>query len=66
MMAAIVGVLGTGLLAVIGWVFTMSNRVAVLEADKVSLKELINVRLEDITRRLGRIEEKLEENGNRS
>jgi hypothetical protein len=60
MLEAIITVIGSGLLAVVGWAFTLNGRVAVLEADKVSLKELLDVRLENISMRLARIEAKLD------
>lgn len=65
MLEVAVGVLGTGLLGVFGWAFTqigkLDIRVAVLEADKASLKELLQVQLSAIERRLNRIEDTLEE-----
>jgi hypothetical protein len=60
MLEAIVGIIGTGLLGVGAWGVALSSRVSVLEADKVSLRELLNIQLADITRRLGRIENKLD------
>lgn len=60
MLEAAVGVLGVMLTAVIGWAVTMSNRVAVLEADKDSLSVLIQARFDDVTRRLQRIENKMD------
>lgn len=60
MLEAILGLLGLGLFGVLGWAFTISNRVSVLEADKVSLKELMESKLDDITRRLVSIERKLD------
>lgn len=60
MLETAIGIIGAGLLGVFGWAFQLNSRVAVLEADKVSLKELIELRLVDITRRLDRIEEKID------
>lgn len=60
MMETIVSIIGMGLVGVVGWAVHLNSRVAVLEADKVSLKELINLQLLDITRRLARIEAKLD------
>lgn len=60
MLEALIGVLGVAVMGILGWAFTISNRVAVLEADRGSLKELIELRLVDITRRLDRIEKKLD------
>lgn len=67
MLSAIVGILATVLIGVVGWAFNMSNRVSVLEADKVSLRELLDAKLEIISgqvstanARLSRIERKLD------
>lgn len=60
MIEAIVTVMGSTLLLVIGWAFTLSNRVSVLEADKTSMRELIDAKLDNITMRLARIEAKLD------
>lgn len=67
MLSAVVGVIGAALLAVIGWAFNLQSRVSVLEADKVSLRELLDAKLESIsgqiagaTVRLDRIERKLD------
>lgn len=61
MIEAAITVIGGGLLAMLGWGMHMSNRVSVLEADKVSLKELLNVQLKVINERLARIEKKLDQ-----
>lgn len=71
MLEAAIGVLGAAMLGVIGWAFSLSNRVAVLEADKESLQKLIDTRmasmselikekLEGMAYRLARIEAKLD------
>jgi hypothetical protein len=60
MIEIILGVIGTGLLGVFGWAFTLNGRVAVLEADKVSLRELLDSKLQNITDRLQRIESKID------
>lgn len=60
MIEAVVTLVGTGLLGVVAWAFTMHSRVAVLEADKVTIRELLNVRLVAITERLDRIEGKID------
>ena len=67
MLSALVGIIGTALLGVIGWAFSLQSRVSVLEADKVSLRELLDAKLENIsgqvvgvTIRLDRIERKLD------
>lgn len=74
MLATLVGLIGTALLGVIAWAFNLQSRVSVLEADKsestrreASLKELIDVKLENImimvsasNVRLDRIERKLD------
>jgi hypothetical protein len=52
--------LGTALFGIIAWAVKMSNRVAVLESDKVSLKELLEEKLENIVLRLVRIERKVD------
>lgn len=65
MVEVIIGILGSALAAVSGWAFVkisgLDTRVAVLEADKVSLRELLQVHLAEITRRLEHIERNLEE-----
>lgn len=60
MLSAFVGVIGAGLLAVVGWAFNLHSRVSVLEAEKISIRELIDAKLENITIRLDRIERKLD------
>lgn len=67
-METLVGIIGMGVLAMFGWAFTLNSRVAVLEADKVSLKELIDAKLQAIMQeqhnqstRLARIEAKLDQ-----
>lgn len=60
MLETIVGIIGAAVLAVIGWAVALSSRVAVLEADKISLKELLDAKLENITVRLARIESMLD------
>lgn len=60
MVEAIITVLGAGLFGIVGWAFLISNRVSVLEADRISLKELIESKLNDITRRLENIERKID------
>lgn len=60
MLNVVVGIIGSALLGVIGWAINLNSRVAVLEADNVSLRELITVQFKEITRRLGRIESKLD------
>lgn len=58
----ILSILGAGLLGVMGWAVRIGNKVAVLEADKNSLKEFINARFDEVTRRLDRIDKKLDNN----
>jgi hypothetical protein len=60
MVEAVISVIGAGLLGVIAWAFTLHSRVAVLEADKTSLRELVDAKLQNITERLARIEAKLD------
>lgn len=60
MLETIIGIIGAGLLAVVGWAVTLNSRVAVLEADRLSLVELMDRRFDDVTRRLSRIEDKLD------
>ena len=59
MLETLVGVLGTGMLGVITWCFRINSRVAVLEAGKSDLKELIGTKFDEVNRRLERIEERL-------
>jgi len=56
MLEGIVGVLGTGLLAVVGWAFNLQSRVAVMEANYASLEKLLEAKLDPINQRLERIE----------
>lgn len=67
MMETILGLVGTGLLGVIAWAFNLQSRVSVLEEFRTQavdreaiLKELIDVKLENISERLKRIEFKLD------
>ena len=67
MLETIISVIGTGLLGVAAWAFNLQSRVAVLEEHKTQavdretiLKELIDVKLENISERLKRIEFKLD------
>jgi hypothetical protein len=64
MIEAIVGLIGMGVLAVFGWAYNQNtqihSRISVLEADKVSLRELINVHFNALELRLERIERKLD------
>jgi hypothetical protein len=53
---ALIGILGTGLLGVIGWAVQIHSRVAVLEANYENLKELLENRFDEIIRRLDRME----------
>ena len=71
MLTTIVGIIGSALLAVIGWAFSLNSRVAVLESDRAQatrreegLKELVNIKLEGISLRLERIERKLDREDN--
>lgn len=72
MVEALIAVLGAGLLGIGGWAINLHSRVAVLEAEKITLKEVmeaqkealkefLDMRLLDITRRLDRIEHKLDQ-----
>lgn len=58
--AAVVGFIGLVIMAIIGWAFSITNRVSVLEADKTSLKEFISIQFEDLKNRLDKLEEKIE------
>lgn len=58
--AIISSVLGVCMTGVIAWAFNLSNRVAVLEADKVSLKELFEQKFQELSRRLDNIDRKLD------
>jgi len=60
MMEVVVGIIATALFGVIGWAVRVNSDVSVLKADRVSLKELLDVRLENISMRLDRIEKKLD------
>lgn len=56
LVAPIIGVLGTALLAVVGWSFSLGTRVSVIESKHEDLLTLINTRFNEVDRRLGRIE----------
>lgn len=56
MLEGIVGILGTAFLAVVGWALHLSTRVSVLETQSEGLKELLEVKFDEVNRRLGRIE----------
>jgi hypothetical protein len=60
MLSTVVGLLGTVLMGVIAWAFNLQSRVSVLEADRVSLRELIDAKLENIIIRLDRIERNMD------
>jgi tRNA A58 N-methylase Trm61 len=64
--STLLGLWGTALLGVMAWAVKLSNRVAVLEADKDSLKdsirEILDLRFQDVNRRLDRIENKIDRN----
>jgi hypothetical protein len=66
-LAVIVGLIGTGLLGVAAWAFTISNDVAVgkqavtdlerlIKTKDESTKELITIQFSEVHRRLDRIE----------
>ena len=56
MLEAIVGFLGTAFLGVIGWILHLGTRVTVIETQYEGLKDLIEVKFDEVNRRLGRIE----------
>lgn len=71
MLEVIVSIIGAGLLGIGAWVIALGSRVSVLEANAVSLTTLINsnsanllalvdAKLSEVNRRLGRIEDKLD------
>ena len=60
MLNTIVGVLGAGFLAVFGWAFHLNSAVDVLETKHEDLIVLINTKFDDLSRRLDRIEHKLD------
>lgn len=64
--------MGAALLGVVAWAVALNSRVSVLEANAVNLTTLINTnaanlqalvdaKLSDVSRRLGRIEDKLDQ-----
>lgn len=55
----ILGGLVTTVMAAFGWVNNIQSRVNVLEQQHDDLKELINTRFDDISRRLDRVERSL-------
>lgn len=52
MLSAVVGILGTAVLAIIGWAVNMTSRVNVLEKGKVDLILLINTKLDSIDEKM--------------
>ena len=62
----ILAFVGTGLIGVAGWLVALSNKVAVLDADRINLRQnimdIINLKFDDLARRLERIERKLDHN----
>jgi hypothetical protein len=67
MLEAVVAILGSGLLGIGAWAVHLQSRVSVLEANQESVLEVINSKfdlmnskLADLTRRLERIENKID------
>jgi hypothetical protein len=60
MIEAAISVIGAALLGIAGWAVHLNSRVAVLEADKITLKEWLALKLEGVTERLTRIEQILD------
>lgn len=56
------GLLGFIVMGIIGWAFSISNRVSVLEADKSSIREFIKIQFDDVKRRLQSLENKIDRN----
>lgn len=56
MLTAIVTLMGTTILAVVGWAVNTNSRVSVLEAQREDLKEFITAQFIDVKDRLARIE----------
>lgn len=52
----VLGIMGSGIAVVFGWAWRLESRMTVEEVARVAMKELIISKLEDIDRRLGRIE----------
>lgn len=67
MLETIITIVGTGLLGVFAWAFLLQSRVSVLEADRITIRELINIhlgaiqtQLSDVKSRLDKIDTKLD------
>lgn len=56
------GLLGIVVMGIIGWAFSISNRVSVLEADKSSIREFIKIQFDDVKRRIKSLENKIDRN----
>ena len=56
MIEGIIGLLGTGFLAILGWAVQISNRVSIVETQRADLNELLNSKFAEVYRRLDRIE----------
>ncbi len=56
MLEAIIGVMGTAFLAVLGWAIQLSGEVKVIKAEHDGLKELIESKFDGVNQRLDRIE----------
>lgn len=63
MLETLLGILGTVMLAVVGWAFQLSNRVTKLEAKEESVKSYLDTKFEEVNRRLDRIERKIYNGG---
>jgi hypothetical protein len=55
-----VGLLVASVMAIFGWAWTISNRVTVLETDKIGLKELMLSKFEEVSRRLTELGRQIE------
>ena len=59
MQSVIEFVMGTAIVAMVGWIFNTNTKIAVQDKALVDQKELTNVKLESIDQRLARIERAL-------
>lgn len=56
---AVAGLLTLGVGSLAGWVWSISSKVTILETKEPGLKEILDVKFENLDQRLGRIERAL-------
>lgn len=63
MWETITGVMGTAMLGIIAWAFQLNSRLAVVETKQEGFEQHILSKFDEISRRLERIETKIDGNG---